>query len=146
MGYDGLSDFLISREIYLDENEVSSLINIAIKQHGYNYNKGIRVSRIADNPREKAFHDQWIKENEPNSWVNSGQGILQDLFIESDMMNILSPTKVTEVITIRDRKIVATIIQWLGSNVGFCFLQSALALCGYKIVKSDLAIDINTLK
>ena len=31
----------------------------------------------------------------------------------------------------------ATIIQWLGSNVGFCFLELALDRAGLKIVKKE---------
>jgi hypothetical protein len=38
-------------------------------------------------------------------------------------------------ITARERFIVATVIQWLGSNVGFCFLREVLKSCGYDIVK-----------
>lgn len=33
----------------------------------------------------------------------------------------------------------ATIIQWLGSNVGFCFLEMALDRAGFKIVKKEAA-------
>lgn len=33
----------------------------------------------------------------------------------------------------RERVIIATIIQWLGSNIGFDFLRRALDRCGYEI-------------
>lgn len=33
----------------------------------------------------------------------------------------------------------ATIIQWLGSNVGYCFLEMALDRAGLKIVKKEAA-------
>ena len=35
----------------------------------------------------------------------------------------------------RDRMIVATVIQWLGSNVGFSFLHETLKDFGYIIVE-----------
>ena len=37
--------------------------------------------------------------------------------------------------TERDDQIAATVIQWLGSNVGFSFLQEALGKCGFMIVE-----------
>lgn len=35
----------------------------------------------------------------------------------------------------RERRIVSTVIQWLGSSVGFDFLNLALKRAGYRIVK-----------
>lgn len=40
-------------------------------------------------------------------------------------------------LTTRDRVIIATIIQWLGTSVGWAFLERALQRCGYRIVKDD---------
>lgn len=37
----------------------------------------------------------------------------------------------------RDATLAATLIQWLGTKVGFCFLESALGRCGYKSVRED---------
>jgi hypothetical protein len=74
-----------------------------------------------------AFYQQWKIENYPHPGINNGQGILQDLFIER--RNIYQD-KWVEVINDRDRKIVATIIQWLGTNVGMSFLNSALERFG----------------
>ena len=37
----------------------------------------------------------------------------------------------------RDRIVAATVIQWLGSNVGFGFLEEALRKCGYRIERSS---------
>jgi len=34
----------------------------------------------------------------------------------------------------RDRIVAATIVQWLGSPVGFSFLNEAIKKCGYRIV------------
>ncbi len=44
-------------------------------------------------------------------------------------------------ITLRERFIAATVIQWLGTNCGMAFLKEALDKCGLKIVqKSDAKI------
>jgi hypothetical protein len=40
-------------------------------------------------------------------------------------------------ITERDRNIAATLIQWLGSNVGMAFLHESLRRCGYDVAKRD---------
>ena len=40
-------------------------------------------------------------------------------------------------ITKRDACIVATVIQWLGSNVGFDFLRTCLEKCGYRLDRID---------
>lgn len=42
--------------------------------------------------------------------------------------------KVIQEINNRDRMIVATVIQWLGSNCGMCFLGEALERFGARIV------------
>lgn len=91
------------------------------------------------NEAEQAFHDQWKKENIPMYGFNHGHGTLQDLFFESNP-NILSPVSTGKRIldiNSRDRKIVATVIQWLGSNCGMCFLGEALDRFGHKIVKKE---------
>jgi hypothetical protein len=88
--------------------------------------------------REKVFAEKWIQENKKRRGINWGYGILQDLFIVADTKWFLSnPGRIVAKINPRDRFIVATVIQWLGSNVGFCFLRECLDKCGYKIVKKD---------
>jgi hypothetical protein len=37
----------------------------------------------------------------------------------------------------RDRVVAATIVQWLGTNVGSSFLYETLRKCGYKLVKDE---------
>jgi hypothetical protein len=48
-----------------------------------------------------------------------------------------------EVISGRDRMIVATVIQWLGSNCGICFLEESLKRFGAKIIyeQTDLSVQ-----
>lgn len=139
-------DYLNYLECYPDENEVEKIINLSKLQDAYSHNKGIRFGRTEFNPRELAFYEQWLKENRPDPRINHGNGILQDLFMDSGL-SVFNPSKVYETITNRDRIIVATVIQWLGSNCGIAFLGDALNRCGYRITqnKSELPID-STIK
>jgi hypothetical protein len=115
------------------ECDLEAVMNAADKVACYKANVGISVKRLEHNEREKAFYEQWLQENSPVTGVNSGHGILQDLFIDSgDVVGF--KRKVIEEINNRDRMIVATVIQWLGSNCGMCFLGEALEKFGARIV------------
>lgn len=84
--------------------------------------------------REKAFFIEWRKANKPVSFINYGYGVLQDLFLDrTGNFFIHCETKITP----RDRYLVATVMQWLGTNCGWCFLGECLKRMGYKIVKSN---------
>ena len=68
-----------------------------------------RLDPRADNPREIAFAGQWAKENEhdrPGTQSSVGN-ILRTLVPDAGQ---------------RDATVAATLMQWLGSNVGMCFL------------------------
>ena len=69
--------------------------------------------------REKILADMWERENDPVAMrgTNGGWGILSALLREH-------PTQ-------RDAFVAATIIQWLGTNVGFCFLVKMIEAMGY---------------
>lgn len=103
--------------------------------------KGYRHERMKwdDNDRERAFYQHWRKENKHRSWINFGQGILQDLFAipakSGHWWKRIEGWNI--VINKRDQYIVATVIQWLGTNCGWCFLNEVLNKCGYEIVKTD---------
>lgn len=104
-------------------------------------NRGFKYGRVEHNEREKAFADTWEKENEPRAGLNFGQGTLQDLFFDKvKTENIFSDNTVCKII-IDDttRYIVATVVQWFGSNCGMAFLHEALRKCGYRLeyVKDD---------
>lgn len=73
--------------------------------------------------RELAFHEQWVKEQD-------GTGIL---FSHLSNLGFLPMTQ-------RDATLAATLIQWLGTNVGFAFLEDALKRAGFKIVKIESVI------
>lgn len=79
-------------------------------------NIGYDLDRLnAHNPREVAMAIAWKKEN-----------------LNWNIVNKLIPNA-----TFRDQKVSATIIQWLGTNVGMCFLETALksALQNEAVVK-----------
>lgn len=109
---------------------------------------GVQKKRLNEhNPREVAFCEAWQYEN--NKQQNSFR--LQDLMIEvsdegregfykrrSSVLNRgFEYVKIHHEITQRDAEIVATVIQWLGSNVGMSFLGAALKRCGKKIVNIE---------
>ena len=86
------------------------------------------------------FASKWSKENKKNPGTNYGHGILQDLFFSGHVFASILSTDIPKchlVITKRDRLIVATVIQWLGTNVGFCWLRETLKIAGYKITKIE---------
>lgn len=124
----GLED----KEVFLWDEELENVIYKSVQLDAYRHNIGIRPERLKHNIREKAFHDHWLKYNKPDGYTNQGLGTLQNLFINSsfDGMN----RKQIEDINNRDRMIVATVIQWLGSNCGMCFLEEVLDKFHGKIV------------
>ncbi len=123
--YQMLYDYFASQhDSYFDEEELEHIVQIAVKNDDWNENIGISHERTEWNEREKAFSDQWIEENEPKPHINHGYGILQDLFFVNKKNQKGESCHV--VINKRDRMIVATIIQWLGSNIGMCFLNESL--------------------
>ena len=89
-----------------------------------------RLSPNACNPREVAFSDTWQKQNE----ILTGRpyGTLQYLLGDGTSFNGV------KAITQDEATVAATVIQWLGSNVGMSFLEDALKRCGYKIVKTKI--------
>lgn len=130
-----LQNYLNSElEIYPSEHELQTIMKLALNQDAHESNVGYRFERTKHNPRELAFYEQWKKENQPIAGINSGNGILQDLFIESKVGDPFYKKWVLE-INNRDRMIVATVIQWLGSNVGMGFLYSVLERFNARIVE-----------
>ncbi|MEM1225872.1 MAG: hypothetical protein AAGJ40_09245 [Planctomycetota bacterium] len=78
--------------------------------------------------REKAFHDQWNKEQSPRYRTDPlGEALLRGFGINDG--------------TPRELAIMAGMVQWLGTSVGFCFMEQALGRCGYEIVPKDVRSD-----
>ncbi len=100
-------------------------------------NKGYRHERILHpaSEMEKQFYQHWKKENTKNPRLGFGQGILQDLFSiqGGNPISLFNLKGWKIVITKREKYIVATVIQWLGTNCGRCFLEEVLKDSGYKI-------------
>ena len=90
-----------------------------------------RLDPAQNNPREIAFVEQWDREHEDSDLLSLLFSIEDTTWNFSRRWLELGPP------TTRDRIAVVTAIQWLGSNVGFCFLQEALKACGYKVVKNE---------
>jgi hypothetical protein len=99
-------------------------------------------------PVEKAFADAWEKENKEQPGVNYGMGILQDLMVvPSKNWGIFGWHKMRANITPEKAQIVATVIQWLGTNVGFCWLEKTLNDAGYQVRGNrDIAAELKQAK
>lgn len=69
---------------------------------------------------EKSFAVVWQKENKRRPGINWGHGLLQDIMI--GVRQYQNPEGFDPWVTARERKIVATVIQWLGTNCGRSFL------------------------
>lgn len=87
--------------------------------------RGYQYERTEHDRLEKAFAELWESLNEPRDGINHGRGILQELFMGAHGWD--------HVVTDRERYVAATLVQWLGTNCGFGFLQQALQKVGYRI-------------
>ena len=77
-------------------------------------NCGLSRYRFNSNSAERTFAQAWEKENtRPNS---RGRQLLDYLLAEV-------PNKPAGEVIKRDRVVAATVVQWLGSPVGQCFLR-----------------------
>lgn len=107
-------------------------------------NRGIDYRRIKVSPNnckwnrlERGFAASWERINRPVTGINHGQGILQDLFTSAHYYNTGARRRLKGVpylITNRERMIVATVIQWLGTSCGFSWFSDVLRSCGYRII------------
>ena len=77
-----------------------------------------------------------VKENE---LMGRRPGVLQKLFMITSgrPFSIFDCTGWKLKITNRDKYVVATVIQWLGTNVGWCFLEECLKECGYTLHRTE---------
>lgn len=92
------------------------------------------VDRCAFNTLERIFSEHWQREARPRGAVNSGLGLLQELFIRNKGVGIFQHKTFDLLIGQRDATVAATVIQWLGTNCGFGFLSGVLRECGYDII------------
>lgn len=77
--------------------------------------RGFKYERTFFDWREKIIADAWEKENARSGLLNTLLG------------------HVGEQASQRDEKVAAEIVQWLGSNCGWCFLENIIKQLGYKL-------------
>ena len=82
--------------------------------------EGLHVHRLLQNPRELVFAEAWRKDQEVSQKVSKA----------SVLYTILNAPDATYE---RDAQVAATVIQWLGSPVGFCWLVETLEKAGYTL-------------
>lgn len=76
--------------------------------------QGLHPYRYKDNPMENRFAAKWQEENDRTI----GNGLLEYLLGDG--------SKAARDVTDRDRLVAATVVQWLGSQVGQHFLKKVL--------------------
>ena len=122
-----------------DNDFIKELIQAGIEE------KGFKHERVKYNDREMAFYNVWKKDNEVSPGLNYGNGTLQDLFMEPNR----SPLRSAECkvyIEPRDRYIAATVIQWLGTNVGMGFLHEVFNSIGMLLITKRDGVQYITPK
>lgn len=93
------------------------------EQHG----TGVLAERCEHSPLEAAFRKAWLNKLRPSSGVNGGLDTLQLLMSPTlsrctDRFARQLAIPEAEKVTDRDYLVAATVIQWLGSNIGQAFL------------------------
>lgn len=79
---------------------------------------------------EKALAEHWSNKNKRRPGINYGNGILQDLMLQAARTE---PPEFDPWVTPRERKIVAMVVQWMGTNCGRSFLWEAHQKGGWHI-------------
>ena len=92
---------------------VPNLQGLDYEQRNQTMNKGINHIRLTNNPLEKRFAEAWAKMNKDN-------GVLK-FMLDRTHQNRGSHS-VAEV----ENEVAATVIQWLGSHVGECFIRDVM--------------------
>jgi hypothetical protein len=93
--------------------------------------------------REKAFADRWKAENDAGAaWRNYGRGLLEMLLC-SEQRGIFM--QFPRDLTPQEATAAATAIQWLGTNVGWCFLEECVKAAGYILVRKETPCPLKPL-
>jgi hypothetical protein len=80
---------------------------------------------------EKVFHETWIADHEHKDLSQLLMSRPDKKNEKRSWMFWYQPSAF--ILTYRERVIMSTLIQWLGTNIGFDFLRRALKKCGYEI-------------
>lgn len=116
--------------------------------------RGLHYARTAHpaSTLEKALADEWERENRRQPGTDYGYGLLQNLMIQQrshpnprpgpawfESFDPISFRVWRRVFVVRrgTAAAVATAIQWLGSNCGRCFLETALARAGWSMIRTE---------
>lgn len=87
---------------------------------------------------ERSFAEQWREQNDQFGDTYSNPAMLRVLLSEPEGPGEMHRKPIVEV-TQEVASTAATLMQWLGTNVGWAFMESALRRCGYKIVRDESA-------
>jgi hypothetical protein len=85
--------------------------------------EGYKTHRFEKNPIEQKLHDTFIKDNNREGYCD------MDLIVFGHPHDSLLPR---DYLTDKEKKIVISTVQWLGSPVG----QEFLSKCGFKLTDS----------
>lgn len=119
------------------------------REHGERLHRSLDYRRVESDRAtrgvtlEVAFADEWEKENQRRPGLNHGFGILQDLMFghwdRSRVSHIqrawYNQPWARFIISRRDAVIVATVVQWLGTNCGSAFLEDVFRRAGYRLLR-----------
>lgn len=85
----------------------------------------LQPSRLK-NEAERVYYELWEKENERHSRINGGFTLIEHLLHgEPVNRNPLTRRESPPPVSQHDMTIATTVIQWLGTNCGRCFISSA---------------------
>jgi len=114
---------------------------------GDSEHKGVAVKRILDCKREFAFATHWVSgPNADYQYLPLTQALLASFKMGPTFskpipknVNTLPPELhgESEKVTKRDNMLISMVIQWLGSNIGWAFLEQALNAAGYKLTRIE---------
>jgi hypothetical protein len=127
--------------------------NILSRNIGIDWTRALNdMTSVGQANLEKIFMEEWNKENMDVAWINNGFGVAQLLMIisaekamlydgpnqDGDQYHLFNsfmngPEVCIYDLTEREQRIIATIVQWLGTNVGFGFICRCFRRAGYEI-------------
>lgn len=83
----------------------------------------------------------WEKENAAVHGTDHGLGLLQNLCVSrgNHPFQLFSGAKIIHKVTDDERRVVATVVQWLGTNIGRAFLETAFRNAGWEITMRPAA-------
>ncbi len=103
--------------------------------------RGVRHARVKTSIAEAVYAAMWEKKNEGRSGVNNGCGTLRLILNQNNEATGLMPWVDPDAITPRDAEVAATVIQWLGTNVGRNFLEECKTEIDKAMAVSDKIVS-----